>query len=295
MDGIFDWIRRALPGFEAFRPPAETPGLPAPEARPGLPAPPPSGGLIPRPERLPMFEALRPKEGEGLLVRYLPPKTIFAPLAPPEAPPQEPPQQPSLWPALFAGEEPQATVPEMFSFAAPQEAPPEEALYEPAELRWLPGEPVPLWRVSSPWRMPTTMELVDRIREKWDLLELWDFVLLQTDYPAWREMVADSAHTGEAARLEIDLVAEYGDPYDSLSQLLGVPESVPVLYFRDARNNVEAEAAGELYYSEVIGPMLDRFSKAFDVLKPVSLRGWFDISPGMDGDWWFSYNQAAYR
>lgn len=296
MSGVFDWLRRRMAEFERLRPPGgpppsqTLPALPAPAQLPALPAPPRASSR---------FEIMRPREEPRAIVPFTSPAAQmflrFAPTEPPAPPPPE--EQQTLWRALFPAVEEEPSAMEMFAALAP--GGPAEAPLVEREIRFPSGERVPIWAIATDWRMPTRWEMVQRIRENWpDLPDLWDYVRGETDYPSWRSEALRAAAGGEPPAFEIDVIAQPGDPDDRLSLYLGVPRQVWNAYYGRIRNEYEAFEAGNLYFEEVLSPLLQRFTAAMDILKPPGLRGWFEISPvasspGGPPYWWFRYRDAG--
>lgn len=322
MDGnIFDWFRRVV---KRVTPPV--PGPPSPEERPlGLPAP-KGGALIPAEPMLPapppeqvrlpsIFEAfgppaVRPAPREAPMIFHAFPPTE-------EPPPVE--RDLVIWETMFpieAEEVVQLPAVEMFApFAAPTpvEEPLAPAPVEPVPVA-IPLEPrglipaqatewtrefpdvveatkgrMPKWILwNYGWQPPPAMGLVKTIKKDWDLGFIFDQVLDTIGDPWWQRSVAESAHTGEPAILELQEIGRVGNPYQDVARFFGVPDSLIDAYARDPEG-------AALLWEEVLGPLLSRFRKAMDILKPGGVRGWFDIWPSREEGIWLKYVEAAHR
>lgn len=311
MGGIFDWLRRQLPGgrvFEAFGPRTGLPALPPPP--PGLPAAPPPSGEIAVPPVTPatlpgimrIFEAFGPPAAPPAPPE-LPQIFEFIRPGPPAPPPPTPEEAAMSWRKMFPPEKQPLTA----MFARPEVAArppmawiPPEAVPEAMEwMREFPdiaertGGRIPLWvLLNMGWEPPNTMQLMEGIRRGWNLPEIFDTVLTNTDTPWWHDWVRTAI--SEPATLEIDAVTpETPGPYSDLGAFLGVPDHVILAYARQPEGD-------RLLWEEVLGPLTTRITRALDILKPAGLRGWFDLVPmvtkaDQPPQYWLVYKEAPFR
>jgi hypothetical protein len=234
-----------------------------------LPAPPPAagGGMIP---------AEAPAAGPLIFRSFEP--TPPAPVAPEERPP-----------ALFTPEaEPEHS---FASFFGPFE---ETAAEAP---RWHPGEysrGMPLWTLTS-WRMPTTWEVHQQVAGSWDPNAIFETVLSETSTPYWRRAVEESSHYGPAT-IEIDRIARRDSAFEDFAQTFGIPRQVLDLYFDNVTTQEDAREASSRFMEEVLEPILDRYGKVLDIMRPSrELIGWFEFVPDREtGDWWLTYREAKF-
>jgi hypothetical protein len=207
--------------------------------------------------------------------------------------------QMELWSTMFEESKEEGPIYEAFPEGAPsrqetvQEAP-GRAYRQPHE-DWPKGEPPLYWATN--WRVPTPYETAYWIQnspDKWDLPGLFEYAMRETDYPGWRREVEESAHTGEPAALEIDQIAHWSNAYDDLADFLEIPQRVLDIYFGEIHDEELAHERTWDFQTEVLTPYLDNVSRALDALRPVHLRGWFEISPADDYSWWRKYVEAKY-
>jgi hypothetical protein len=171
----------------------------------------------------------------------------------------------------------------------PGEAPPESE-------DWPTGEPPLYWWTN--WRLPSKFEVAHWIQnrpDKWDLPGIFEFTMQETDYPGWKKLVEESAHFGKPAIIEVELLAKSATAYEDFGNLLEIPQVVLDSYFSDIVTTAQGIEAAQLFELEVLSPFLERISIAFDALRPRALRGWFEISPASDDNWWLSYKEARFR
>lgn len=302
MDGVLDWFfgkrspeEQPRSIFESFGaiPPGEPPAAPLP----GLPAPQGSGLPILRPEtpsavRPSMFDVFLPVPptaagSGGMIPAEATPAgpLIFRSFAPtPPAPPMpETEQQPELFTpeperpfgSFFELFEPSAEVP---SFRAGEYS-----------------HGIPLWDLTS-WRMPTTWEIHEEVVRNWDPNFIFETVLSETGTQYWKRAVEESTHYGPAT-IEIDRVARKNSAFEDFAGTFQIPRQVLDLYFGNVTTEADAQEASERFMEEVLNPLIDRYEKVFDLLKPTrELRGWFEFARDREtGDWWLTYREAKYR
>jgi len=281
-----------------------------------LPALPPEGRIAITQERLPsIFDAFAPSA-----ITFLPKEAplifqAFKP-SPPELIPEPEAAPASIWEAMFPTPVPleeEMPIAEFFTPFAPAGEPESEEpvpvptgrlIIGPRRFRTDPsewtrrfpdvaertGRRPPLWiAFNFGWEMPPTIQLVEAIRTSWDMPMVFEEVLLATEDPYWRSSVEDSAHTGEAAEFEIQQIGSEFNPYGDVARFFGVPDALIERYAQQPEEGVEN------LLEEVLGPLFDRFEKAMDILKPQSLHGWFEISPGSDDNLWMKYKEVLYR
>lgn len=212
---------------------------------------------------------------------------------------------------LFSGmfEETKAAPEEIFEFVKPSEeepTPPPGPTYDlveglrrsaeaggrPLHADWPMGVPPLYW--SLPWRIPSPFEIAYRLQETSDLSGLWEFTLQNTDYPGWRREVEESAHTGEPAKLEIEQVAHWNTAYEDLANYFKVPASVLDKYFGEIRSGEEGWERGQLFFVEVLQPLIENHHKALDALRPPSLRGFYEYEEDDGFNWWLTYKQGKF-
>lgn len=157
---------------------------------------------------------------------------------------------------------------------------------------WPLGKPPRYW--TTKWRIPDPFQVAWELQNspKWDLPGLFEFTLLNTDYPGWKKEVRESAHIGEPATLEIDQVAHWTSAYEDLIKLLDIPPNVVDKYFDNISSEDEAAERGMEFELEVLKPYLDNISRALDALRPPELRGYYEIAPADDLSWWMTYKEG---
>ncbi len=294
LGGVLDWFRRRPSEekprsiFEAF---GAKPPTPPATPLPGLPAP-AGGTLVPRPETPPVparpsiFQFAAPEAGPLI---PQPPRIfeVFQPSPPPAAAEAQRP----LWEPIYAPPS-EAERPLSAMFAQVPETPQVEEA-----PRWRPGEyerGVPAWSFTR-WSMPSTVEIVNELPQDWDLNYLWDYILTETQSPWWRTQVEQSPHVGEPATLELQLLARRNALYEDFAKLFGIPQQVLDVYFGNVRSNEDAREASYYFMEEVILPLIERYEKALDILRPAPqyMRGYFEIMPEREtGNWWLNYKEG---
>jgi len=301
MDGVLDWFfgkRSPEEGprsiFQAFGAPPPTPA----PALPGLPAPQGSGLPIPRPQTPPV--SARPSMFD-----------VFLPAAPPAAGGLIPAERPepagplifrSFAPTPPASVEPAAEQPILWFPQEPERpfgsffGPFEETAQEP--VRWRPGEysrGMPLWTLTN-WALPTTWEIHDLVTKDWDTNSIFETVLSEAATQYWRRAVQESTHYGPAT-IEIDRVARRDAAFEDFAQTFRIPRQVLDLYFGNVTTDEDAREASARFMEEVLDPLIERYEKVLDLLKPSrELRGWFEFAPDREtGDWWLTYKEAVFR
>jgi hypothetical protein len=266
MSGIFDWFKKLVP------PPLPKPTsmLPAvrPEQLPGMPVK----------EKKSLIDVLRPSKS---LIEA--PKDIFYEALKPAKKPE--PKKEIQWSEIIPAV-PQAAAPvyeELTSVLRP-------ATKEYGTRRfvhpdeWPFGEP-PLWQ-NTRWAMPTTMQVMEYIRHRWDLPGMYDYVLSQVESPQWRRLVAESSHYGPAM-MDVDLVSAGQNSFFDMAQFLRIPDPIIELYGRQGPEGIER------FTVEILRPMLDKVGQALDVFRPGrALPGWFQLEPDEDMNFWVRYKEA---
>lgn len=287
MSGIWDWLKRLAPpppvtGAMIPYVSKEKPKSQLPAVRPStLPA-------APRKEskQLSLFDFLEPEKKLPILAKL---ERAFEFLPPPPEPQalvpvvEEKPEE--IWGRMFnpPAERPAGAQPDMFEFMKPAARAEARQFIHPDE--WPFGEP-PLWQ-NTRWQMPTTMELAEFIRQKWDLPGMYEYVLSHVDSRFWRNEVENSSHTGEPASLDVDLIARAYDPSGDISRFLKIPDKVVEGYANYGPEGLER------FSMEVLQPMFERVGKALDVFRPTpELRGWFVLEPDDDMNFWVRYKEA---
>lgn len=291
MSGIMDWFRKLAPPA----PGAMIPFVPKEEKPSQLPALRPSTlPAAPRKEskQLSLFDFLRPEAERverGLILPKPPtPIAMFefmapAPPAPQELIQEEKELEKEVWGKMFKpSEEPMPAPAEMFEFMKPEAQAEARRFIHPSE--WPFGEP-PIWSQTR-WQMPSTYELAEFIRKRWDLPGMYEFVLSQVTSPYWRRAVEESAHTGEPAAIDVDLVSRGTESTFEIANFLRIPDYVIENYGTLGPEGIER------FTVEVLQPMFDRVGKALDVFRPTPvLRGWFDLEPDEDMNFWIRYKE----
>jgi hypothetical protein len=279
MSGIFDWFKKIspppLPGARSQLPILRESMLPA----------------APREaeKKMSIFDIFKskPKEVSRGLIKSPEFFGVLTPAAPPEAPKKKE-QEKSLWEAMFpeAPKEEERPARELFEILKPSAIYEAQKYTNPSE--WPFGEP-PLWE-DTRWQMPTTYELAEMIHQKWDLPGIYEFVLSTITTPWWKRQVAESSHTGEPAAIDINLITKAEPPYNDMGTFLNIPDYVIEQYGR------HGQAGLERFTVEVLQPMLERVGKALDVFRPTpELRGWFELEPDQDMNFWLRYKEARFR
>jgi hypothetical protein len=292
LSGIFDWFKRLAPpppgAMVPFVPKGEKPSQ-LPELRRGtLPA-------APREEskQLSFFDFLLPEEERserGLILPELPkPVKMFEFMAP--APPtpaarsieEEQKLEKEVWGQMFKpSEEPPAAPAEMFEFLKPEAQEEARRFVHPDE--WPFGEP-PLWS-QTPWQMPSTYEIAEFIRQRWDLPGIYEYTLNQVDNPYWRRRVEESAHVGEPATIDVDMISKGKNSTIEIANFLRIPDFVIEDYGSFGQRGIKR------FTEEVLKPMFERVGKALDVFRPArSLKGWFELEPDEDMNFWIRYKE----
>jgi hypothetical protein len=166
----------------------------------------------------------------------------------------------------------------------------------PESADWVTGEPPIYWHTQ--WRLPTPFGMVHWVQnnpDKVDLNGIFEYTIQSTDYPDWRRMAAEASHTGEPAILEIQQVADHRTVYQDLANFFDIPDVVLDAYFLDLPSKSAMLEMSRLFKIEVVDPITERFSLALDALRPPYLRGWYELSPSHDLDWWLKYKEAKYN
>lgn len=162
-----------------------------------------------------------------------------------------------------------------------------EQLFEIAVPRPVPAgrarrEQAPLW-TKTRWQMPTTFQLVEKLKNSWELPDIWETVLSNIESPSWEKKVREAAHRGEPAFVQLQLLTSRLDPYGDMAHFLGIPDAVIDVY-------AEEEDGVDRFEAEVIKPLSDRVGKALDILKPThEIFGWFELVPDEDLNYWLVY------
>jgi len=285
LSGFLDWFRRLAPPVPGamipYAPQEQKSQLPA-VRQSTLPATPQKES-----KQLSLFDFLEPQAKLPIISR-LEQTFGFLPAPPAPAPgpviPQEEEKPEEIWGQMFKpSKEPIEQPADMFEFMKPSAQVEARQFIHPDE--WPFGEP-PLWQHTR-WQMPTTLELADFIQKKWDLPGIYEYVLSQVDSPYWRREVESSAHLGEPASLDVDLVARAYDPTDDISRFLKIPDKVIEGYANFGPEGLDR------FSVEVLQPMFERIGKALDVFRPTpALRGWFVLEPDDDMNFWIRYKEV---
>lgn len=291
MSGMFDWLRKLLPPSMPGQEPSMLPAvrkeqLPAQIKKPSSVVDVFKGtskGLIKAPESV--IEVFKPK-AKGLIEA---PKGVHDVFAPPQKSllPEEAKQEQVKWEELVPKEIVQG-VPlseELTKFLKPATVFEASRFVQPDE--WPFGEP-PIWS-DTPWKMPTTYEVADYIRQRWDLPAMYDYVLSHVETPWWKRQVSESAHVGEPAVLDVEQMTSSQDQRLDLPRFLRIPDAVIELYGRYGPEGINR------FNVEVLQPMLDRVEKALEVFRPTPvLRGWFEVEPDEQMNFWVRYKEARF-
>lgn len=285
LSGILDWFRRLAPPVPGAMIPyasKEEPSSQLPAVRPStLPA-------APR-KQLSLFDFLEPQAKLPILAK-LEQTFGFLPAAPPPRStiPLEEEKPEEIWGQMFKpSEEPPQDLPaDMFEFMKPSARAEARQFIHPEE--WPFAEP-PLWQASTRWQMPTTLELAQYIHQKWDLRGMYERVLSHTETPYWKKEVEESAHYGEPASFDVDLIGSSHDPYSDMAHFLRIPDQVIEGYGNYGHEGLDRFAV------EVLQPMFERIGKALDVFRPTpALRGWFVLEPDEDMNFWVRYKEVKF-
>lgn len=278
MSGLFDWLKRSPP-LPGSTPKSQLPAL----RKETLPA-----ALRKEEKKLSPFDIFKPKAPSKAIIQA---PAFFSILTPPPAPPQPPKvekEQETFWGHMFPpATEPEAPLQEIFEILKPE--PVHEVVWEPQRFihpdEWPFGEP-PLWS-TTPWHMPTAFELAEVIRQRWDLPGMYEYVLSQVEKPGWMERVEESAHTGEPAAIDVQLLSTGKNSTFEMANFLRIPDFVVENYGDYGREGIHKFAA------EVLKPMFERVGKAIDVFRPArALRGWFELEPDTDMNFWIRYKEV---
>lgn len=277
LSGIFDWFKRLAP---------PVPGAMIPYVPKQLPAVRPSTLPAARKEskQLSLFDFLEPGKKLPIIARLERAFEFLPPAPAPQALVELPPAK-EVWGEMFSPspEPPTGNVPDMFEYMRPEAQAEARQFIHPDE--WPFGEP-PLWQHTR-WQMPSTMELAEFIRQKWDLPGMYEYVLSQVDSPYWKREVENSAHLGEPASLDVDLIARAYDPSSDISRFLKIPDKVVEGYGTYGPEGLAR------FSIEVLEPMFERVGKALDVFRPTQeLRGWFVLEPDDDMNFWVRYKEV---
>lgn len=252
--------------------PAEQPLIPgvpaAPAPRPKEPprvlAPARPFEVFKRPPKAKPAAAPTPKKRKELFEVMVPPEVVKAQEVEPEAP---------------------------FAIFAPPAARPAAAPGVPPEPGVPPGYR-PVRRPFGPkigWQMPTQDQMVQRILTLFHPVQR-----LFRDVGAWREgsdfrqEVQKGSLRGEPGRMFLDLVTQKRETlYHELSEFFDIPWDVFEYYWQ-----IGDEQA---LWKDVLFPMFDLFTTAFDTLKPPDISGWFELYPDEAQKFWFVYTEPLFR
>lgn len=299
MSGIFDFFKKKklpeeerglsvpLPEasiFDVFRPSEARLPAPRPETPPAAPPP--------EPERRPpgllrMFEAFVPAP---------PPPAPALPAPPGEAAPSAP----ALWEEIFFGPPAAAEEPPLQEIFQPPPMITPPPIYVPP-----PREPAPAGPPAAappgytfiripgaPPGLPTPEQMAAHLRGQVDVDAAMRTVAVARQSPDWSQSIAERAAQGMPVLLQIQPVVTR-EVFTDLSTFLGVPFSVFESYLSGARTEEEQEAAFQRWVNEVVLPLSDVVSEAFELMKPREFPGWFSVAfdPGT-GTWWLYYVEA---
>lgn len=284
MSGFLDWMRKILP-------PVPGPKSQLPAIRESmLPA------QVEKPKTFLDYFKPKSEREKGSLIRT--PEFLNV-LIPAPAPPKPKKPEKEVWQGLFQPEKapekevydifkpaPKIVLPEMYEILKPSAQ--QEAILHTRHQEWPYGEP-PIWS-STRWKMPTTYELAKMINNKWELPEIYEHVLQTIETRWWKQQVEDSAHTGEPAAIDINQITKAEPPYNDIARFLNVPDNVIERY------GAYGPQGEERFLVEVIQTMLERIGKALDIFRPSrEMRGWFEIEPDEDMNFWLRYKEAKFR
>jgi len=286
LSGPFDWLKK-------FLPPTPGPKSQLPAIRESmLPA------QVEKPKTFLDYFKPKSEKEKGSLIPT--PEFLNVLIPAPSLPKTKPTQEKEVWQGLFQPEkipakeiheifkpEPKTGLPEMFEFLKPSAQ--REALLHSNPQEWPYGEP-PLWSFTR-WKLPTTYELALMINEKWELPEIYETVLQTIETRWWRQQVEDSAHTGEPAAIDLNQITKAEPPYNDIARFLNIPDNVIEQY------GIYGPQGEERFVVEVIQPILERIGKALDFLRPsrTVMKGWFEIEPDEDMNFWLRYKEAKFR
>jgi hypothetical protein len=269
-----------------------------PEAAPLVPAPPPRARspfemLIPaaRPPALPaipekpsVFEMLIPRAPEPTVERpsafemLIPGRVVDLP-APPALPPGAPAFDPFdilVEPAPGVPRPPprfeQATLFDVLAPEAPEVEEIEAGIPEPDEPYKGPVR-------DGEWVPPTPEELVRAIQAQFTNLEgMWDSIRVSREDPWYLEMKANEDYSGEPAIIPLETIGYVGDDFwNELASIFMFDPAVFEPYERAFEKAAEEQEDDweiwEDMRENVLWPLYNSISNAFDRIRPPDLRG----------------------
>lgn len=250
-------MRQEMSGFLDFFKKKPTPGLPAPEKKSLSP-------YTPSESKKPLIEYVFPKHVLPKKVKVEEKKKAVDPgkLAIFKTDIIKPKE-------LKEQAEKEVKPPARYVFLEPS-APP--VVYPPRSRRSVLPE-----RKTLEWRIPYAREMAAHFAETLDLGSIFEEVQELRSTPEFKH--DQISHAKRGLPMMIPLVeVTYMEPLIDLANFYGIPWAVVESYFPDERTLEEEEEANERFWHEVISPLNDRVTDAFEILKPPDLPGFFVIA-----------------
>jgi len=272
MSGLFDFMKKPKKPEQKSLYPAPIPAsnLPAPVEKKLNPLSifkPQSTLPVKKKETPGFFSALIPSAPEKQEVIPAPPPASRAPAVAFPMAEEEKGEVRDIFAPMRPPQAPQPTPATRYVFIKPS-AP-------PATLPRVYGLPAPAPQPVREWGLPNPYQLAEHFKKLLDLPQIWDRIRDIRAMPAFKYEQIENYRIGIPMVIPITPVV-YREFYIDFAEFYGVPWSVVSAYM-----NVPAEQvkmADEALWNNVFSPLNSMVPEAFEILKPLDIPGFFNVS-----------------
>lgn len=139
-------------------------------------------------------------------------------------------------------------------------------------------ERAPMSRQVYGWELPTPEEFARKLPSMFNLDLVWNDARSQRMLPWFRDAARYASRSGEPAVLPLVPVGPVDD-FDVLGYFFGIPRHVMDSYLQGLSPTQEVSALNA-FWNEILWPLFDMTTAAFELLKPEDLPGWFRLDIG---------------
>jgi len=128
------------------------------------------------------------------------------------------------------------------------------------------------------WDLPSPEEFARRLPSMFNLDLVWDDVRSQRHLSWFEQEARNASYGGNPPALSLVPVAPTDDP-EILGYAFGVPREVMDSYLQGVPTDQEVYAVNA-FWDEILWPLFDMLTPAFELVKPEDLPGWFRLDTG---------------
>jgi hypothetical protein len=178
---------------------------------------------------------------------------------------------------------PQERRPSRYVFINPS-IPPQTAQVRPY------GLPAPAAAPVMEWTLPTPSQMAERFKKTMNLPAMWDEIRAIRAMPEFKaDQLAYYRH-GAPMVVPLDPVV-YQEFFTDFANFYGIPWNVMLVYLDVPAAQIKQ--AEEALWNNVLSPLNAMLPEAFEILKPVDLPGFFNVSwTDPNGEYWLNYIEA---